>query len=301
MSRCRWIVVSAMLALALVVPASAQADYSKTVRYGPFTVPGGSEEMPGMKQAIRLAVSKPCSECYVTSFTPNLVYGDGSTADMDNGMMMLHHAVFASQWRSDATCSGSWLGLAGERFFASGDERSRVEFTTADGYRYGYRLHWYDQWNLLVDLMNMSTGDKEVYVAVTYTYRSAYDSVRAVKPVWLDIDNCGDSEYSIPAGYSEKSWIWQSTIDGKVVGMVGHLHHTGQWIESTDETRNNRAICRSYAMEEMDHVVAMSPCTDSLPVRIWRGDKIRLTSAYNSDVPRNDVMGIMLGYVYRTS
>ena len=86
-------------------------------------------------------------------------------------------------------------------------------------------------------------------------------------------------------------------MDGKVVGMVGHLHHTGRSIQSTDETRNNRLICRSYAMEEMDHVVAC-PCTNYLPVRIWRGDKIRLTSAYNSDVPRDDVMGIMLGYVY---
>jgi hypothetical protein len=85
-------------------------------------------------------------------------------------------------------------------------------------------------------------------------------------------------------------------MDGKVVAMVGHLHHTGQWIGSTDETRNNRLICRSYAME-MDHVVAM-PCTNYLPVGIWSGDKIRLTSAYSSDVPRDDVMGIMLGYVY---
>jgi len=287
-----------MLALAFVVPANAQADYTKTVRYGPFTVPGGSEEMPGMKQAIRLAVSKPCSECYVTSFTPNLVYANDSTADMGTGMM-LHHAVFASQWRSDATCSGTWLGLAGERFFASGDERSRVEFTTADGHQYGYRLHWYDQWNLLVDLMNMSPGDKEVYVAVTYTYRSGWESVRPVKPVWLDIDNCGNSEYSIAAGYSEKDWYWQSTMAGKVVGMVGHQHHTGQWIQASDETRGS-LICRSYAMEEMDHVVAMSPCTDDLPVTIGRGDSIRLLSAYNSDVPRNDVMGIMLGYVYRT-
>ena len=301
MSSCRWVVVSVILALVLVVPASAQADYSKTVRYGPFTVPGGSEEMPGMKQAIRLAVSKPCSECYVTSFTPDLIYADGSRADMDNGMMMMHHAVFASQWRSDATCSGTWLGLAGERFFASGDERSRVDFTTADGHRYGYRLHWYDQWNLLVDLMNMSARDKAVYVAVTYTYRSAWDSVRPVKPVWLDIDNCSDSEYSIPAGYSEKDWYWQSTMGGTVVGMIGHQHHTGQWIQATDETRNSSLICRANTIEDMDHVAAMSPCTSYLPVTIGRGDRIRLLSAYNSDVARNDVMGIMLGYVYRTS
>src|SRR5829696_6711340 len=178
MSRCRWIVVSAMLALALVVPASAQADYSKTVRYGPFSVPGGSEEMPGMKQAIRLAVSKPCSECYVTSFTPDLVYADGSRADMDHGMVMLHHAVFASQWRSDTTCSGTWLGLAGERFFASGNERSAIQFPSG----YGYRQRWYDSWNLLVELMNHSMEDKTVYLAVTYSYRSLWESVKPVRP-----------------------------------------------------------------------------------------------------------------------
>jgi hypothetical protein len=298
MLSCRWVVASVMVALALIVPASAQADYSKTVRYGPFTVPGGSADMPGMKQSIRLAVSKPCGECYITSFTPDLVDTNYNHVDMMSDGLMLHHAVFASQWRSDATCSGSWLGLAGERFFASGDERSRVAFTTADGHAYGYRLHWYDQWNLLVDLMNMKPGDKQVYVSVTFTYRSGWDNVRPVKPVWLDIDNCGDSEFSVPAGPYQRDRYWQSPWAGKVVGMVGHLHHTGQWIESTD-VNSGTLICHSEPTEEMEHVVSMSPCT-GLPVTIASGDTIRLVAAYNSDVPRDDVMGIMLGYVWRT-
>jgi hypothetical protein len=80
--------------------------------------------MPGMKEALRLGVSRPCGECFITSFTPDLVDANGNRVDVMNDGLMLHHAVFASQWRSDATCSGAWLGLAGERFFASGNERS---------------------------------------------------------------------------------------------------------------------------------------------------------------------------------
>jgi hypothetical protein len=255
--------------------------------------------MPGMKTTLRLGVSKPCSECYITSFTPDLTHASGpyagQRADMGTGMM-LHHAVFASQWRSDATCSGTWLGLAGERFFASGDERTPVGLPAG----YGYRLRWYDQWNLLVDLMNMSAGDKQVYVTVKFTYRSAFESVKAVKPLWLDIDSCGDSEYPIPAGYSDTHRDWQSTMDGTVVAMIGHVHHTGLRVETTNESRGGSLICRSSATEEMDHVVAMSPCTSYLPATIARGNIIRLHSIYQSDIPRNDVMGIMLGYVYRT-
>jgi hypothetical protein len=299
MSGCRSIVASLILATALLVPASASAESTKTVHYGPFTVPGGTETMPGMKTVLRLGVSKPCSECYITSFTPDLTYASGpyagQRADMGTGMM-LHHAVFASQWRSDATCSGTWLGLAGERLFASGDERTPVRLLAG----YGYRMHWYDQWNLLVDLMNMSDGDKQVYVTVTYTLRSAYENVQPVKPVWLDIDNCGDSEYSIPAGESDTHWNWQSTMAGTVVGMIGHLHHTGVRIDATNESQGASLICSSTATEEMDHVVAMSPCTSYLPATIHRGDTIRLHGLYNSDIPRDDVMGIMLAYVRRT-
>ena len=39
---------------------------------------------------------------------------------------MLHHAVPTNQFQRDATCGNAWLGLAGERFFASGDERTSI-------------------------------------------------------------------------------------------------------------------------------------------------------------------------------
>ena len=163
------VVVGLAMGMALVGLGSAQAATStKTVRYGPFTIPAATDMGPGMiHNKLLFGVARPCVDCYITSFTPDLVYGDGTTANMDTGPM-LHHAVFTSQWRPDATCAGSWLGLAGERFFGSGNERTAIKFPAG----YGYRVRYYDSWNLLVDLMNHSTASSQtVYVQVTFTIR----------------------------------------------------------------------------------------------------------------------------------
>jgi len=194
-------VFSLALAISLLVvaaPSEASAATERTIRYGPFTIPAGTATAPASSSYLRLGVSRPCTECDITSFKPDLVYADGFRATMETGPM-LHHAVFASQYREDATCRGTWLGVAGERFFASGDERTAI--TLPNGY--GYRVRWYDSWNLLVEVMNHSTSEKTVYVQVKYTYGAVSGSVKPVKPVWLDIDQCGDSEYSIPAGVSD--------------------------------------------------------------------------------------------------
>src|SRR5215203_4141178 len=212
---------AAIVAIGLAVAPPAQAaTHSKTVRYGPYTIPAGTMTDPGMiSNQLRLGVQRPCSDCYITSFTPDLVYADGTKAAMDTGPM-LHHAVLASQWRRDATCGNSWLGLAGERFFASGNERTAITFPSG----YGYRIRWYDSWNLLVDLMNHSTTSKTVYVQLTVTYRPSWESVKPLRPVWLDVDQYGDSEYSISAGYSDTHRDWKVNVPGKVVAMLGHVH-----------------------------------------------------------------------------
>jgi hypothetical protein len=244
---------------------------------------------------LKVAVSRPCIDCYITSFTPDLVYADGTRATMANGAM-LHHIVFSSQFRSDATCSGSWLGLAGERFFASGNERTAISFPASSG----YRVRWYDSWNLLVDLMNHTTEPKTVYVEVTYTYRPAWESVKPLKPAWLDIDQCGDSEYSIPVGFSDTHRDWTVNVPGKVMAAIGHLHGQGVAIEATDESRGGASICKSVATLDPndDHsVMSMSTCTGTPLAEIGRGDTVRLHSMYQSSHPADDVMGIMLLWV----
>jgi hypothetical protein len=276
-------------------PAQA-ATSTKTVRYGPFTIPAGTATDPGMiHNKLLFGVARPCVDCHITAFTPDLVYADGTRANMDSGPM-LHHMVLTSQWRSDATCAGSWLGLAGERFFASGNERTPIAFPAG----YGYRVRYYDSWNLLVDLMNHSTTSKTVYVQVTFTIRPSWESVARLKPVWLDIDQCGDSEYSIPAGFSDTHRDWTVNVPGKVVAMLGHVHGHGIAVEATNESRGSASICRSVATldpTDVHSVLKMSTCTGDPLAVIKSGEIVRLHSQYNSTHPADDVMGIMLGYI----
>jgi hypothetical protein len=312
-------VVVLVVAMLAIVGGPAQAA-TKTVRYGPFTIPAASDSAtPGMFEKVRLGVTKPCQDCYITSFSPNLTYPDGSTAnvevnkDPDTGSVthtgvMLHHAVFTSQFRSDPTCgsSGTLWGVAGERFFAAGNERTAITFPSG----YGYRVRWWDSWNLLVELMNHGDQSKSVYVDVTYTYQSASaQGMKPLKPVWLDIDNCGDSEYSIPAGYSDTHWDWKVNVPGEVIAAAGHVHGHGIAVGATNESQGGASICRSGAkLDPMNvhSVLSMSTCTGDLPdpslARVNMGDVVRLHSEYQlpSGHAADDVMGIMLAYIYRT-
>jgi hypothetical protein len=293
----------AKAAVALAIIALMQAPVgvaaTKSVWYGPYTIPAGSADQPGMiHNKLSFAVPRPCLDCFITGFRPDLVYPDGTRATMATGAM-LHHFVLTSQFRSDATCSNAWLGLAGERFFASGNERTAIAFP----YGYGYRVRWYDSWNLLVDLMNHSTTQQSVYVHVTYSYRAPWESVKPLKPVWLDIDQCGDSEYSIPAGFSDTHWDWNVNVPGKVIAAIGHLHGHGVAIEATNESEGGASICKSVAtLDPMDvhSVLAMSTCVGDPVANVQQGQTVRLHSIYQSSHAADDVMGIMLTYINRS-
>lgn len=288
--------VLALSALA-VSPPAAHADETRTVLYGPFTIPPGTDADPGTFSTLKFAVRRPCVDCYITSFTPDLVDGAGNRLTLAQDDVMLHHAVWTSQFRSDATCSGTLLGLAGQRFFATGNERSVVQMPSG----FGYRVRWYDSWNMLVDLMNHGPDAKSVYVKVTYTIRPSWSSTTGVRPVWLDIDQCGDSEYSIPQGFSDRHWDWKVNVPGRVVEMVGHLHGHGVAVEATNESQGGTSLCRSVPQldpNDLHAVLGMSPCTFQAPYPVVRsGETVRLHSEYQSAHAADDVMGIMLAYI----
>jgi Stress up-regulated Nod 19 len=295
----RWTLLSAALAAAVIAAFPSVGDaatQTKVIRYGPYTMPGATDAGPGrVNNKLQFAVRRPCADCHITSFKPDLVYEDGTRATLGTGAM-LHHVVFTSQFRRDATCGGSWLGLAGERFFASGDERTTAAFPAG----YGYRVRWYDSWNLLVDLMNHAATSQKVYVQITYTYRPSWESVKRVRPVWLDIDQCGDSEYSIPEGPSDTHWDWNVNVPGNVVTMLGHLHGHGVAIEATNESQGGASICKSLAKldpNDTHSVLEMSTCTGDPVARVRQGEVVRLHSMYQSTHAADDVMGIMLAYI----
>ncbi len=263
----------AAAAVAFLTLSTAQAqEQHTTVRWGPIHLPAATADGPGeahneiagvsgfssfllslYASIADYPVTKPCEDCYITHIKPNLVLEDGTTGNMMNGLM-LHHVVNFNFSRPDITCrpnifSGQSIkrlgGVVGgnERFFASGNERTWADIT--DGY--GYYVAPGDDWGLVYHVMNMRPEPRSVYFEYEFTWVDANAENRdRVRPIWVDIDQCNDSEVTIPAGYSDVTWAWQADRSHTVTDMGGHVHDYGISIAWRNESSGETA-CTSVA------------------------------------------------------
>jgi len=250
------IAATAVLAMSSVVRAE-----TTTVEWGPIPVPAASGGSPGQVEGISGAtglaaflasllgqevdigtIQKPCENCYITSIRPNLVDDQGNLVNFVNGGMM-HHVVVANVDAPDVTCRPGFSGLinlmglfagGNERFFASGNERT--EFTEVPGY--GYKVDSGDQWVLIYHLMNMTPNPRNYYFQMTFDHVSG--GVTKTRPLWLDWDQCDDSEIDSPAGYSDANhWDWRIDRSGYVKTIGGHVHDQGISIAWENLDRGN--------------------------------------------------------------
>jgi hypothetical protein len=178
--------------------------------YGPFTVPANGEI-----HNVPLSVPAPCTNCRITDMVPNLVFdGSGATANLDNGMM-LHHFVLFNPAQQGIGCPIS------EPFFGAGNERTHLHLPTPFGYR-----NTSANWSMITHVVNKSETPRNVNVEIIFRSRPL-EETGDTRPLWLDIDsicNGGNSEYTIPTGYSDSHVNWTSPVDGRIIGMAGHLH-----------------------------------------------------------------------------
>jgi hypothetical protein len=249
--------------------ASGAAAETTTVRWGPIVLPPAGPDGPGQvhnevagvsgfagdligifRSVADYPVPKPCGDCYITGIHPNLVLEDGTPANFSNGTM-LHHVVNLNYDRPDVTCRPGFSGMikllglvvgGNERVFASGNERTGG--TMKDGY--GYYVRSGDDWGLIYHLMNMSPYEKTVYFEYTFEWEPASADLERTRPMWLDIDQCGDSEADVPAGYSDTHWNWDADRSGYFVTAAGHIHDYGISVSWLNESRGEN-ICTSVA------------------------------------------------------
>ncbi len=178
--------------------------------YGPFTVPAN-----GQIHNVPLTVQAPCTNCRITDMVPNLVFdGTGATANMNSGLL-LHHFVLFNPSQQGLGCPIT------EPFFGAGNERTHTHLPSPFGYTNNSA-----NWNLITHLVNRSGTARTVNVEVIYRHRPPSQTLDA-RPLWLDIDsicNGGNSEYTIPTGYSDTHVNWTVPVDGRIIGMSGHLH-----------------------------------------------------------------------------
>ena len=123
--------------------------------------------------------------------------------------------------------------------------------------------------------------------------------------MWLDVNNCADSQYSIPKGYSDTPWTWTSTLTGRVVFTGGHVHNGGLYDDLANQTTGEH-LCKSTAgygtkAAYQGSIESMSTCVWDRLGAVRSGDVLMMHTVYDSPEARSDVMGIMIAYVYETA
>lgn len=272
-----------------------------TMRVGPFALAPAQAGGDAHINRVGVLSEQPCQDCYITGMVPRLVYADGSDANIDTGPM-LHHLVVSDTGREDPTCA-RWngIGALGQRVFAAGNERTPFSLPRGFGFRASPSPFAY-----VAEIMNHSSSAKEVYVeADVFHVPASKPGMKQVIPVWLDVANCGFSEYSVPAGRSTEKWSWTSTLTGRVVAAGGHVHAGGVGIVMSNKTTRQR-MCTSEAAYGTrgafrGEVTAMSTCYWDRIGTVRKGEQLQLATIYDTPKPLDGVMGIMMIAVYETN
>ncbi|MEX2392960.1 MAG: hypothetical protein WD826_00640 [Actinomycetota bacterium] len=281
-------------------PVETLESITAKVKYGPFVLPPAGLGGEAHYNRVLTNVAKPCTNCYIVEAKPNLVNENGTSANLDTGAM-LHHAVWTRPSIDDTTCGrSSAIGSQGERFFASGNERTEFVLPAGFGYPVGT-----DAWNLIVEVMNHSQQSRTVYISLAVEYLPLSADIDPVTPVWMDVDNCADSQYAIPAGETHTTWDWTSKVTGRIVAAGGHVHDGGVKTVFRNESMD-KDVCTSVAGYGSDpafdgSIESMSFCSWDRIGAVKKGEVLGLHAYYDSTEAQDDVMGIVVAYVFETS
>ncbi|GAA4703417.1 hypothetical protein Prum_021040 [Phytohabitans rumicis] len=290
------------------VRAKNPGTLTRTIRHGPYEVPAAVGDKDGRsRNIIELGIETPCGDCYITSIKPDMLYADGSVANVDTGPG-LHHFLLTNQFRSDPVCGRSLPNpsvFLGERFAAAGNERTEIAMPLGYGY-YNDGLH---RWNMASDFMNHAEEPKTVYVEITYEYvPDDVAELKRLRPVWLDVAPCGSVRdiYEVPAGGSTETWDWEVDVPGRVIGLGGHSHMGGVNVKATNVS-TGEVICDSVVrygetpryinIHGEEEVSSLKRCIGTPVTTLERGQTVRVESTYETDEAIPDAMGIMVAYI----
>ncbi|KAK3671226.1 hypothetical protein LTR78_008861 [Recurvomyces mirabilis] len=275
------------------------------VSYDSQLVPPRQEDN-GMKHS-QTAIPLPCSQCLITSMEAALEYSNGTRADANTGMW-LHHVVFINRARNDSVCSDNMP----QRFFASGNERTRVDLTDQGTHKIGYPILANDAFIMSSELMNMLGNPQEVVLSMIWEYvPSIPDDFKQAVPYWLDVGGCGDSNVPAQANkkFHYKSPAVTADFDGDIAFVAGHLHDGGTEVNLL---KNGLKACTSYATygksndaaDGTSHITSMQHCVNV--GKVQKGQRWSIKALYDTarhaPMKSNDgslepVMGIALAYI----
>jgi plastocyanin len=238
---------------------------------------------------------------------------DPSGAEIPQSQVMLHHNVFTNggpdDTRKDGACPNNAVR---ERFYGSSEELRPL--TLPKGY--GYPTSPQDHWKMIWMAMNHRHQRRDAYVE----YRVTVDpdpSLEPVTPYWLSVVPCiSDPMYTVPGGgkpgaVTKRTKTFTMPKAGHIVAVGGHLHGGSYGLRLSEPACGDRTIALSdptYAPEGDPlyrvHPLLHEPDPKSIDWHQWsdgwaigKGDKLRVTAAYDASRPHMRVMGISHVYL----
>ena len=237
---------------------------------------------------------------------------DTAGDEIPQSQLMLHHNVFTNggpdNQRNDGACPHRSVT---ERFYGTSEELRPL--TLPKGY--GYPTDPQDQWKMIWMVMNHRHQRREAYVEYRVTVDPA--KLTPVTPYWLSVVPCvSDPQYTVPGGGKPgqvhmKSKTFTMPRAGRIVAVGGHLHGGAHDLRLSQPACDDRTIAISdptYAPKGDPlyrvHPLLHEPDPKSINWHQWsdgwaigRGDKLKVTAAYDATRPHMRVMGISHVYL----
>jgi plastocyanin len=296
------------VACALVVPAAALAASGKPnklvdtypaahyageqrlhFKFGPVHINPGQNTIS--LEPIK-GVDLPSVPGYITSFTPNLTYLDGTVPGVD--VVHLHHGV--------------WL-VDGAPLFAVGEEKTIVDLPKGFGYHYEPGQQWLMN-HMVHDLVPNPT---DIYITYDLTFVPDSDPAAAgIKPVrtqWLDVSGLR----AYPVFDAKRAWGRKGTFtfprdartpasrraigpahqyvvphDLTLVFTAGHLHPGGLYTD-LNVTRAGRTVRLFHSVAKyyepsgaVSWDVSMTATKPDWRVQLRAGDVLSVSGTYDT-------------------
>lgn len=299
----------------MCAPPAGAATEERVLRYGPVEIGPYAVH----REEVTYGVPAPERDGYLTAISAEVVDAKGRPVPI--ARTMLHHIVLANTGsrlgeRRDATCDRFTLfdgervlPRLGERFYAAGEERARLDLP--DGY--GYRIRAADTWAMSLMLMNHRNLPDKVWVQYKVRVETGRD-LTAVDPWWLDVENCRlDPIYDVPGGRKRGSTDTRSRdfvapVAGRLVFGGGHIHGGGKNLRLTSVDCGNRVLYDSRPLwGDADHPfykvrpvlhepgpISMAHFQTAQGIPVAAGERLRITAAYDGERPHVRAMGIMI-------
>lgn len=274
-------------------------------RVGPFSIGG--------YQTFRRSnvVEPPPVEGSIVGMDVRLV--DPSGDEVPQSELMLHHNVFTNggpdNEREDGACPHRSVT---ERFYGTSEELRPLTLPRG----YGYPTAPADRWKMIWMVMNHRHERRQAYVEYRVTVDPSPD-LTPVTPYWLSVIPCvSDPQYTVPGGgppgsVHRKSKQIAMPRSGRIVAVGGHLHGGAHELRLTQPRCGNRTIAvndPTYAPKGDPlyrvHPLLHEPDPKSIDWHQWsdgwavrKGEKLRVTAAYDGSRPHMRVMGISHVYV----